>query len=79
MAFPLTGGAALVVSGEAGLMLPWGAKAWGAPTAISDRFFLGGIGAGALRGFAQKGVGQTDLRRPSAAREEVRHAQAAGR
>jgi hypothetical protein len=71
VAFALPGSAALVLSAEAGLMLPWGANRWSKPTAISDRFFMGGIGAGALRGFVQKGVGPTDLRRP-APREEVR-------
>ena len=69
VAFPLAGGAAFVLSGEAGLLLPWGSK-WQGSTSISDRFFLGGIGSGALRGFKQKGVGPTDLRRP-ALREEV--------
>ncbi|GAB4818843.1 hypothetical protein N2152v2_005889 [Parachlorella kessleri] len=68
VAFPLAGGAAFVLSGEAGLLLPWGSK-WQGTTSISDRFFLGGIGSGALRGFKQKGVGPTDLRRP-APREE---------
>ena len=41
------------------------------PTPIADRFFLGGLGAGTLRGFAQKGAGPSEPRRPSA---EVRSA-----
>ena len=54
----------LTLSAEAGVLLPWGARAWSSRTSISDRFFLGGIGAGgALRGFTQKGVGPTDARR----------------
>lgn len=41
----------------------------------ADRFFLGGLGAGTLRGFAQKGVGPSEPRRPSA---EVRELSALG-
>ncbi|PSC74144.1 sorting and assembly machinery component 50-like protein B-like [Micractinium conductrix] len=65
-AFAVAPGAALTVSAEAGVLLPWGAGGWRKPSPISDRFFLGGTGAGALRGFAQKGVGPSDARRPSA-------------
>lgn len=65
-AFRLADGAALTLSAEAGLLLPWGASAREGGTPISDRFFLGGTGVGALRGFAQKGVGPSDARRPGA-------------
>lgn len=56
--------AALHLTAEAGLLLPWAAHGVSNGTAISDRFFLGGVGSGALRGFAQRGVGPTDARRP---------------
>lgn len=65
-AFRLADGAALTLSAEAGLLLPWGAGGRAGGTPISDRFFLGGTGVGALRGFAQKGVGPSDARRPVA-------------
>ncbi|KAL4452572.1 hypothetical protein ABPG75_008234 [Micractinium tetrahymenae] len=65
-AFRLADGAALTLSAEAGLLLPWGAGGLAGATPISDRFFLGGTGVGALRGFAQKGVGPSDARRPVA-------------
>ena len=61
MAFPISGQTTLTLSAEAGVLLPWGAKAWAIPTTISDRFFLGGVGS--LRGFAFKGVGPSDGRR----------------
>lgn len=65
-AFPITGTpAALTVTAEAGVLLPWGARAWDTPTSISDRFYLGGLGAGTLRGFAQKGAGPSEPRRPT--------------
>lgn len=66
VAFPVSagGGASLALTAEAGLLLPWGARSWATPTSISDRFFLGGLAAGALRGFAHKGVGPSDPRRP---------------
>ncbi len=65
VAFPVSAsdGVALTVTGEAGVLLPWGARAWDAPTCISDRFFLGGVGSGALRGFVHKGVGPSEPRR----------------
>ena len=62
-AFPISASAALTLSAEGGLLLPWGAGARQAPTSISDRFFLGGLGGGALRGFDQKGVGPSEPRR----------------
>ncbi|KAL4421736.1 hypothetical protein ABPG77_002352 [Micractinium sp. CCAP 211/92] len=65
-AFRIADGAALTLSAEAGLLLPWGACRREGGTPISDRFFLGGTGVGALRGFAQKGVGPSDARRPGA-------------
>lgn len=65
-AFRIADGAALTLSAEAGLLLPWGACQREGGTPISDRFFLGGTGVGALRGFAQKGVGPSDARRPGA-------------
>jgi hypothetical protein len=66
VAFPVSagGGTSLTLTAEAGLLLPWGARAWATPTSISDRFFLGGLAAGALRGFAHKGVGPSEPRRP---------------
>ncbi|KAI7844949.1 hypothetical protein COHA_001596 [Chlorella ohadii] len=66
VAFPVGNGASLTFSAEAGLLLPWGARALDAPTSISDRFFLGGLAAGTLRGFVQKGAGPSEPRRPSA-------------
>ncbi|PRW61285.1 Sorting and assembly machinery component 50 [Chlorella sorokiniana] len=66
VAFPVGNGASLTFSAEAGLLLPWGTRSLDAPTSISDRFFLGGLGAGTLRGFAQKGAGPSEPRRPSA-------------
>ena len=65
VAFPLSvaHGAALTFTAEAGLLLPWGRRSWAAATCISDRFFLGGLSGGALRGFAQKGVGPSEARR----------------
>ena len=56
--------AALHLNAEAGLLLPWGARAQTAPTSISDRFFLGGMVTGALRGFMYRGVGPSAARRP---------------
>lgn len=63
----------LTLSGEAGLLLPWGARgvAWAQPTPLSDRFFLGGLAVGALRGFDQKGVGPSDPRRPTEVRSTL--------
>ena len=58
------GVAALHLNAGAGLLLPWGARAQTTPTSISDRFFLGGMGAGSLRGFMHRGVGPSDARRP---------------
>lgn len=47
---------------EVGVMVPWG-SAWSeGKTAISDRFFLGGVGS--LRGFRTRSVGPVDARRP---------------
>lgn len=46
---------------EAGVMLPWGPAWRQRSTAISDRFFLGGVGS--LRGFRTRSVGPTDVRR----------------
>lgn len=57
------GHAALHLTAEAGVLLPWGAKASTTATSISDRFFLGGMGSGSLRGFAVRGVGPSDGRR----------------
>lgn len=63
--FPaLPGIAALHLNADAGLLLPLGARAWNKPTSISDRFFLGGMGAGSLRGFMHRGVGPSEVRRP---------------
>lgn len=42
-------------------MLPWGPGWHERSTAISDRFFLGGVGS--LRGFRTRSVGPTDARR----------------
>ncbi len=54
-------------------MGPWGTRSWGKSTPISDRFFLGGLGPGPLRGFRARGIGQTDVRRPARnPAEEVR-------
>lgn len=44
-------------------MLPWGEGYASRTTCIADRFYLGG--ASSLRGFKFKGVGPTDMRRPS--------------
>lgn len=62
---PVSGDTVLALGAEAGLLLPWGSPGLSKPSHISERFFLGGIGAGALRGFFQKGVGPTDMRRPT--------------
>lgn len=45
---------------EAGVMLPWGPGWSQRSSAISDRFFLGGVGS--LRGFRTRSVGPTDVR-----------------
>jgi hypothetical protein len=68
LAFPVmaSGSTTVTLTAEAGLLLPWGTRAWEDPTCISDRFFLGGLGGGTLRGFAQKGVGPSEPRRPTA-------------
>ena len=60
VALPVSRSSTVTLTAEAGLLLPWGAQS---TTSISDRFFLGGLGVGALRGFAQKGVGPSDQRR----------------
>jgi hypothetical protein len=65
VAFPVGDSAALTLSGEAGIMLPWGAGALARSTSISDRFYLGGIGS--LRGFQTKGVGPCAPRRSGSA------------
>ncbi|KDD76955.1 hypothetical protein H632_c56p0, partial [Helicosporidium sp. ATCC 50920] len=53
---------------EAGALLPWGAGGSAArPSSLSDRFFPGGLNATPLRGFRQKGVGPSDVRRPDEA------------
>ena len=63
-ALPLSGGLTLTLAAEAGVLLPLNGRAAKA-SPISDRFFLGGLGgAGALRGFSQKGVGPMAPRRP---------------
>lgn len=51
---------------RAGVMTPWAlpGQSWNTPTSVSDRFFLGGPGN--LWGFATRGAGPTDARRPSA-------------
>jgi outer membrane protein insertion porin family len=69
LALPAGPSAALSLTAEAGVLLPLGARglAHGGGSAISDRFFLGGLGGGSLRGFAQRGVGPTDARRPPSA------------
>ena len=49
-----------------GVMTPWAlpGQSWNTPTSVSDRFFLGGPGS--LWGFAVRGAGPTDARRPAA-------------
>jgi hypothetical protein len=68
--FPLGSGATLTLMGDAGVLLPWGSGALGRPTPISDRFFLGGLAGGALRGFSYKGVGPSEERRRPAEESE---------
>lgn len=55
---PLTSNTGLAIAARAGLLLPLTAQR----TALPDRFFLGGVDS--LRGFATKGAGPTDARRP---------------
>ena len=76
--FPISGATVLVLGAEAGLLLPWSSRGLAAAgrSHISERFYLGGVGAGALRGFAQKGVGPMDARRPAAGGGEVSPRQA---
>lgn len=62
VAFPLGfAGAALAFGATAGFLLPLGVSSVNRPTSISDRFFLGGPNS--LRGFKQRGVGPSELRR----------------
>jgi outer membrane protein insertion porin family len=46
-------------------MFPWGEEYTKRLTCIADRFFLGGPSS--LRGFKFKGIGASDVRRPSTA------------
>lgn len=61
-AVPLGPSASLLLSAEGGLLLPLNRSS--RPSSVTDRFYLGGIGDTALRGFCQRGVGPTDIRRP---------------
>lgn len=68
VAVPLSATASLSLTAEAGALLPWGAGGSAArPSSLSDRFFPGGLNATPLRGFRQKGVGPSDVRRPDEA------------
>lgn len=63
-ALPIASAGSLTFSIDTGIILPWGSGSWThKESAISDRFFLGGLGAGALRGFAERGVGPSENRR----------------
>ncbi|KAK2079523.1 hypothetical protein QBZ16_001917 [Prototheca wickerhamii] len=61
-ALPLGPSASLSLGAEGGLLLPLSRSH--KPTSVLDRFYLGGLGNTALRGFSQRGVGPTDVRRP---------------
>ncbi|KAL6769455.1 SAM50 [Auxenochlorella protothecoides x Auxenochlorella symbiontica] len=64
VALPLGPAASLTLAGEAGLLLPLRPAPAATPSPITDRFFLGGLSGASLRGFSQRGVGPSDVRRP---------------
>lgn len=60
---PITNSCTLSVALAGGLMMPLGGDLAVRKTCIADRFFLGGPGT--VRGFDMRGLGPTDVRRPT--------------
>mmetsp|Transcript_10237 Transcript_10237/g.19344 ORF Transcript_10237/g.19344 Transcript_10237/m.19344 type:complete len:474 (-) Transcript_10237:237-1658(-) len=59
---PLSDAISIKLCASGGVVLPWGDEWESKTTSIADRFFLGGPEHG-LRGFRNRGVGPTDVRR----------------